>query len=105
MFGIVIGANLQTAFLQVPGLSEPVTAPFTEIRNATPKTLDMAEVVEFALHRSSGGELGASAILILAGSREQDAIRRMTPSAPWFKPTYQRQDRPAQSAGQKREKQ
>jgi hypothetical protein len=104
MFGIVICANLQSAFLQVPGLSEPVTAPFAEIRNATPKTLDFAEVVEFALNRRNGGDLCASAILILTGTRERKALDAMVPSAPWAKPMHQEKDRPQHRGGQKRVK-
>lgn len=105
MYGIVIGANLTAAFLQVPGASEAVLAPFSEIKNATPPTLDMEEIVEFTLHRRNGGELGAQAILILTGDRERDALNAMVPSAPWAKPMHQekdRGDRPSHRAGQKR---
>lgn len=85
MLGTVIETNSRSALLDVAGVSGPVVAPFSEVQNAVPKVLDVAEIVSCTLRRGNAGDLYAEEIEILAGKREHDALLKMRPFAPWAK--------------------
>lgn len=82
MIGIVRDVNSDSAILDVSGVSGPVLAPFSEIKNATPKRLDLAELVRFEFCRKNE-KLYATRIRILTGAAERDALNKMKPFAEW----------------------
>jgi hypothetical protein len=83
MIGVVIGVYPgQDASLAIAGCSTAVRAPLSEIKNASPKRLDLAEVVSCTLVRDRDG-LRATAIRILVGKSERAALNGIRPFASW----------------------